>query len=42
MLAAWNVAVRTDVVLLVELLLVPIVFIGFVAARILGIFGKIK
>ena len=28
MLAAWNVAVRTDVVLLVELLLVPIVFIA--------------
>ena len=42
MLAAWNVAVRTDVVLLVELLLVPIVFIGFVAARILGNIGKIK
>ena len=40
MLAAWNLAVRTDLVLLIELLLVPIVFIGFVASKILGKIGK--
>ena len=42
MLAAWGVAVKIAVVLLVELLGVPIVFIGFVAAKILGNIGKIK
>ena len=42
MLAAWGVAVKIAVVLLVELLVVPIVFIGFVAAKILGNIGKIK
>lgn len=42
MLAAWNVAVRVDLVLLVELLLVPVVFIGFVAAKILGNIGNTK
>ena len=42
MLAAWGVAVKIAVVLLVELLLVPIVFIGFVAAKILGNIGKLK
>ena len=42
MLAAWGVAVKIAVVLLVELLVVPIVFMGFVAAKILGNIGKIK
>ena len=42
MLAAWGVAVKIAVVLLVELLVVPIVFIGFVAAKILGNIGKLK
>ena len=42
MLAAWGVAVKIAVVLLVELLVVPIVFIGFVAVKILGNIGKIK
>ena len=40
MLAAWGVAVKIAVVLLVELLVVPIVFIGFVAAKILSNIGK--
>ncbi len=42
MLAAWDVAVDIAAVLLIELLLVPIVFIGFVAAKILGNIGKLK
>ena len=42
MLAAWDVAVDIAAVLLIELLLVPIVFIGFVAAKILGYIGKLK
>lgn len=42
LLAAWGVTVPLGAVLLVELLLVPIVFIGFVAAKILGNIGKLK
>ena len=42
MLAAWGVSVRLELVLVVELLLVPIVIIGFVAAKILGNIGNIK
>lgn len=42
LLAAWGVTIPLGAVLLVELLLVPIVFIGFVAAKILGNIGKLK
>lgn len=42
LLAAWGVTVPVGTVLLIELLLVPIVFIGFVAAKILGNIGKLK
>ena len=42
MLAAWGVAVNVAAVLLVELALVPLVFIGFVAVKILGNLGKPK
>ncbi|MGI6254924.1 MAG: DUF1648 domain-containing protein [Acutalibacter sp.] len=42
MLAAWGVAVRLEMVLVVELLLVPIVVIGFVAAKILSNISNIK
>ena len=34
--------VPVGTVMLIELLLVPIVFIGFVAAKILGNIGKLK
>ena len=40
LLAAWGVTVPVGTVMLIELLLVPIVFIGFVAAKILGNIGK--
>ena len=42
LLAAWGVTVPVGTVMLIELLLVPIVFIGFVAAKILGNIGKLK
>lgn len=42
LLAAWGVTIPLGAVLLVELLLVPIVFISFVAAKILGNIGKLK
>lgn len=42
LLAAWGVTVSVGTVMLIELLLVPIVFIGFVAAKILGNIGKLK
>ena len=42
LLAAWGVTVPVGTVMLIELLLVPIVFIGFVAAKILGNIGKQK
>ena len=42
MLAAWGLPVRLEAVLIVELLLVPIVLIGFVAAKILTNIGNIK
>ena len=42
LLAAWGVTVPVGTVMLIELLVVPIVFIGFVAAKILGNIGKLK
>lgn len=42
LLAAWGVTVPVGTVMLIEMLLVPIVFIGFVAAKILGNIGKLK
>ena len=42
LLAAGGVTVPVGTVMLIELLLVPIVFIGFVAAKILGNIGKLK
>lgn len=42
LLAAWGVTVPVGTVMLIELLLVPIVFIGFVVAKILGNIGKLK
>ena len=42
LVAAWGVTVAVGTVMLIELLLVPIVFIGFVAAKILGNIGKLK
>lgn len=42
MLAAWGVGVRVEVILLAELLLVPIVFIGFVAAKLFKNMGQMK
>lgn len=42
LLAAWGVTVPVGTVMLIELLLVPIVFISFVAAKILGNIGKLK
>lgn len=41
-LTAWGMTVPVGVIMLLELLLVPIVFIGFVAGKILGNIGKQK
>lgn len=40
MLAAWNVPVNVAVVLLVELVLIPLVFLGFVVVKLMKSFTK--